>query len=202
MLKIGLTGGIGSGKTAVSDLFEKLGAPVIDTDIIARDLVNNDTAILAELSKTFGVSILKQDGSLDRKKLAEIVFNDDEKKQQLESILHPRIRREVQHKIHDLSQATLSPGYVIIVVPLLFETGFDDIADHTIAVISDEATRIERISKRDNRSLDEIRSIINSQTDDPTRIKLADEVIENNSNINHLRHQVARLHSKFSQLSD
>lgn len=202
MLKIGLTGGIGSGKTAASDLFEKLGAPVIDTDIIARDLVNNDTAILAELSKTFGVAILKQDGSLDRKKLAEIVFNDDEKKQQLESILHPRIRREVQHKINDLSQATPSPGYVIIVVPLLFETGFDGIADHTIAVISDEATRIERISKRDNRSLDEIRSIINSQTDDPTRIKLADEVIENNSNINHLQHQVARLHSKFSQLSD
>ena len=121
---------------------------------------------------------------------------------QLEGILHPRIRREVQHKINDLSQATPSPGYVIIVVPLLFETGFDDIADHTIAIISDEATRIERISKRDNRSLDEIRSIINNQTDDPTRIKLADEVIKNNSNINHLQHQVTRLHSKFSQLSD
>ena len=202
MLKVGLTGGIGSGKTAVSDLFAKLGVPIIDTDIIARKLVDDDKDTLTEITDIFGEDILKDAGGLDRSKLARIVFNDDDKKQQLENILHPRIRDRVLREVAELSQLRSPASYVIIVVPLLFETGFDDIVDTSLAVIADESIRIERIQHRDNRSLDEIRSIIDSQTDDETRINLADEIIENNNDFSHLEQQVASLHKKFSQASD
>ena len=202
MLKVGLTGGIGSGKTAVSDLFAKLGAPVIDTDIIARQLVDDDKDTLTEITDIFGEDILNDAGVLDRSKLASIVFNDDEKKQQLENILHPKIRDRVLREVAELSQLRAPASYVIIVVPLLFETGFDDIVDTSLAVIADKPIRIERIQHRDNRSLDEIQSIIDSQTDDETRINLADEIIENNNDFSHLEQQVASLHKKFSQASD
>jgi len=129
MLKVGLTGGIGSGKTAVSDLFEKMGAPVIDTDILARQLVDDDPGVLSEITDIFGKDVLGSDGRLDRKKLASIVFNDNEQKQKLENILHPRIRSEVLRQVQSLSHTKSLAHYVIIVVPLLFETGFDDIAD-------------------------------------------------------------------------
>ena len=202
MLKVGLTGGIGSGKTAVSDLFAKLGVPIIDTDIIARKLVDDDKDTLTEITDIFGEDILKDAGGLDRSKLARIVFNDDEKKQQLENILHPRIRDRVLREVAELSQLRSPASYVIIVVPLLFETGFDDIVDTSLAVIADESIRIERIKHRDNRSLGDIQSIIDSQTDDETRIKLADSIIENNNDFSHLEQQVASLHKKFSQASD
>ena len=202
MLKVGLTGGIGSGKTAVSDLFAKLGAPIIDTDIIARKLVDDDKDTLTEITDIFGEDILKDAGGLDRSKLARIVFNDDDKKQQLENILHPRIRDRVLREVAELSQLRSPASYVIIVVPLLFETGFDDIVDTSLAVIADESIRIERIKHRDNRSLGDIQSIIDSQTDDETRIKLADSIIENNNDFSHLEQQVASLHKKFSQASD
>jgi dephospho-CoA kinase len=201
MLKVGLTGGIGSGKTAVSDLFDKMGAPVIDTDIIARQLVD-DPGVLAEISETFGKGALGADGSLDRKKLASIVFNDTKQKQKLENILHPRIRNEVLRQVQALSHTESPAHYVIIVVPLLFETGFDDIADLTLAVIAEEAVRIKRIQHRDMRSLDEIQAIIDSQTDDKTRIMMADEIIENNNDFKQLEQKVALLDKKFSQLSD
>ena len=201
MLKVGLTGGIGSGKTAVSDLFDKMGAPVIDTDIIARQLVD-DPGVLTEISETFGKSALGADGRLDRKKLASIVFNDNKQKQKLENILHPRIRSEVLRQVQALSHSESPAHYVIIVVPLLFETGFDDIADLTVAVIAEEPVRIRRIQHRDSRSLDEIQAIIDSQTDDKTRIMMADEIIENNNDFKQLEQNVVLLDKKFSQLSD
>ena len=202
MLKVGLTGGIGSGKTAVSELFEKKGIPVIDTDIIARQLVDDDPGVLNEITRLFGKDVLGADGRLDRKKLASIVFNDDQLKQKLENILHPRIRSEVLRQLQVLSSIETPAHYAIIVVPLLFETGFDDIADITVAVIAEEAIRIERIQQRDMRSLDEIRAIIDTQTDDRTRIMKADETIENNNDFKQLEQKVEHLHKKFSHLSD
>ena len=202
MLKVGLTGGIGSGKTVVSDLFEKMGAPVIDTDIIARQLVADDPDVLSEITEIFGKDVLDVDGRLDRKKLAGIVFNDNKQKQKLENILHPRIRSEVLHQVEALSGIESPAHYAIIVVPLLFETGFDDITDFTVAVIAEEHTRIKRIQQRDMRSLDEIQAIIDSQTDDKTKIKMADEIIENNNDFKQLEQKVQLLHKKFSQLSD
>ena len=202
MLKVGLTGGIGSGKTAVSDLFEKAGAPVIDTDIIARQLVDDNPAVLTEIVETFGKDILGAGGELDRKKLAAIVFNDTDKKQVLENILHPRIRSEVLRQVQALSDTQSPAPYVIIVVPLLFETGFDDIVDITVAIIAEREIRIQRIQKRDNRTLDEIQAIIDTQTDDETRKKMADEIIENNNDFNQLEQVITLLDNKFSQLSD
>lgn len=202
MLKVGLTGGIGSGKTAVSELFEKKGVPVIDTDIIARQLVDDDPDVLKEITEVFGKDALGVDGRLDRRKLGSIVFNDDQLKQKLENILHPRIRSEVLRQVQALSSIETPAHYAIIVVPLLFETGFDDIADITVAVIAEEPVRINRIQQRDMRSLDEIQAIIDSQTDDKTRIMKADETIENNNDFKQLEQKVERLHKKFSHLSD
>ena len=202
MLKVGLTGGIGSGKTTVSDLFEKMGAPVIDTDIIARQLVADDPDVLSEITEIFGKDVLSVDGRLDRKKLANIVFNDKKQKLKLENTLHPRIRSEVLRQVQELSGTESPTHYVIIVVPLLFETGFDDIVDLTVAVIADEPIRINRIQQRDMRSLDEIQAIIAGQTDDKTRIRMADEIIENNNDFKQLEQKVELLHNKFRQLSD
>lgn len=202
MLKVGLTGGIGSGKSAVSSVFERLGIPVIDTDVIAHDLVNNNESILKQISDTFGPDLLKLNGELNRKKLAQLVFNKKENKQSLENILHPRIKSEVLRQIQRLNTSQSPPAYLIIVIPLLIESDYHDIIDRILVVIADEAVRIARVQKRDKRSLSEIRAIINNQVDDSTRLDEADDIIENNSNINMIDKQVEDLHEKFLHLSE
>ncbi len=201
MLTIGLTGGIGSGKTTVSNLFENLGVAVIDTDVIARELVNNNASVLNEIIGVFGQTILDQNGTLDRKKLAQIVFNQKKEKKQLENILHPRIRTEVDSQIQAFSSDTIPPQYVIVVIPLLFETGFRDLIDRILVVISDEKIRIERVKQRDNRDMDEIQSIINCQVTDETRTSEADDIIKNNNDFKELESQVQQLHKKYTNLS-
>ncbi len=201
MLIVGLTGGIGSGKTAVSNLFENLGVPVIDTDVIARQLVNNNTSVLNEIISVFGQTILKPNGTLDRKKLAQVIFHQKEEKQLLENILHPRIRIEVNSKIQSFNSDTAPPQYIIVVIPLLFETGFRDLIDRILVVISDAKTRIERVKQRDNRDVDEIRSIINSQVTDERRTSEADDIIENNGDFKQLESQIRHLHKKYTKLS-
>ena len=201
MLKVGLTGGIGSGKTSVSNVFEKLGTPVIDTDVIARELVDNNEDILQQIADTFGPDVLTHNGGLDRKKLAQIVFNDKQNKQSLEKILHPEIKAEVSRQINILSTRRKPPAYIIIVVPLLIESNYQDIIDRILVVIADQAVRIARVQKRDNRSLSEVEAIINNQVDDSTRLAEADDIIENNSNINTIEEKVKDLHEKYLRLS-
>ena len=201
MLKVGLTGGIGSGKTSVSDLFKNLGTPVIDTDVIAHDLVNNNEAVLAQISDTFGADVLKPNGELNRKKLAHLVFSKKEHKQSLEKILHPKIESEVLHQIKKLSSSHNPPAYVIVVVPLLIEANYRDLIDRILAVIADEEVRISRVQQRDKRSLSEIRAIISNQVDDSTRLNEADDIIENNSDINVIENQVENLHEMYLHLS-
>ena len=200
MLKIGLTGGIGSGKTAVSDLFGKLGAAVIDTDRIARDLVNNNPVILNRLITTFGPDIIDEQGRLNRKQLGKLVFNDPRQRKKLEALLHPEIRKEVVKRLEQLSREART-AYVIIVVPLLLETDFRTLVDRVLVVLADSEKRISRIQARDGRSLDEIRSIIASQASDDQRRNAADDIIENNSNINDLEKQVEKLHERYLGLS-
>ena len=202
MLKVGLTGGIGSGKTSVSRVFEKLGIPVIDTDVIAHDLVNNNGSILKQITDTFGTDLLTLNGELNRKKLAQLVFNKIENKQSLEKILHPRIKSEVLYQIERLNSGQNPPAYAIIVIPLLIESDYHDIIDRILVVIADEAVRIARVQKRDKRSLSEIRAIINNQVDDSTRLGEADDIIENNSNINMIDKQVKDLHEKLLHLPE
>jgi dephospho-CoA kinase len=201
MLKVGLTGGIGSGKSSVSDLFEELGVPVIDTDVIAHDLVNNNEAILQQISDVFGADILKINGELNRKKLAQIVFHKKENKQSLERILHPEIKSEVIHQVQKLISRKKPPAYVIIVVPLLIEAKYHDIIDRILVVIADEAIRVARVQKRDHRTASDIRAIIKNQVDDSKRLDQADDIIENNSNIREIEKQVKVLHEKYLGLS-
>jgi len=202
MLKVGLTGGIGSGKTSVSNLFADLGIPVIDTDVIAHHLVNDNRSVLKEISDTFGKDVLKLNGDLDRQKLARIVFNSKDNKQLLEKILHPKIASEVNQQLNKLNSSQNPPDYVIIVVPLLIETSFHELIDRILAVIADEDIRIERVQQRDNRSLGEIRAIINNQVDDEKRLNEADDIVKNNSDIKDLSLQVEKLHKTYLRLSE
>jgi len=201
MLKIGLTGGIGSGKTTVSDLFKNLQVAVIDTDVIAHDLVNKNSAVLSEIAEIFGESVINADGELNRQQLAKIVFNNKTKKQQLEDILHPKIREHVKRQINALQENPHQASYCIVVIPLLFETEFDDLIDRVLVVVADKQTRIQRITERDNRSLDEIHSIISTQVSDETRIAKADDVLSNNSDISSLESQVIQLDKIYRELS-
>ncbi len=201
MLKIGLTGGIGSGKTTVSNLFVSLGVPVIDTDVIAHELTNNKL-VLDEIINCLGKTLLDQNGKLNRKALAQLVFDKLENRQKLENILHPKIRDAVNEKIHLLCSSNPDLTYIIIVIPLLIETDysktdFSKMIDRVLVVMSDEKDRIKRISQRDNRNMDEIRSIISAQASDRQRIDIADDIIKNNSDISELDTQVEKLHTKF-----
>ncbi len=196
MLKIGLTGGIGSGKTAVSNIFEGLGINIIDTDVISRNLINQDKSTLKAVLETFGEGILTSDHSIDRKKLAHTVFSDKDKKQLLEDILHPKIRDEVNKQILSLSQSS-APDYIIVVIPLLLETGFNNIIDRVLVVLADEDRRIDRVLQRDKRKRDEIHSIMTHQVDDKQRLEAADDIIDNNSNLKHLQSQVRQLDKKY-----
>lgn len=196
MLSIGLTGGIGSGKTTVAKLFADLGVPVIDTDVISHQLTNTDE-VLKEIQCAFGSDALLKDGSLNRKQLASIVFADTAAKQQLETILHPRIRQQTFERVNAISDR----AYVIIVVPLLLETDFHTLVDRILVVDADEQTQMQRVQQRDNRSKDEIQQILNSQTDRQSRLCQADEVIDNNGHPDQLKLAVQALHEKYLELS-
>ncbi len=202
MLIIGLTGGIGSGKTTVSNLFESLGVPIIDTDVIARELVDNDLSVLAEITDAFGKTILDKNGLLDRNKLAKIVFNQKQKKQQLEKILHPKIRIEVEKAIKVCREKLNRPRYIIVVIPLLFETNFHQLIDKILVVVANEENKIKRIIQRDGRSPEDILSIIKSQVSDSKRISEADDIIENNCDIKELEGKIQELHHKFSNTAN
>lgn len=201
MLRIGLTGGIGSGKTSVSDRFAKLGIPVIDTDVIAHELVDKDPGVLQAISNTFGEQVLMPGGGLNRKILAQIVFNDKESKQLLERLLHPRIEDEVNQQVQHLISSNTQPDYAIIVVPLLIEANYHGLVDRILVVTADEQKRIERVQQRDNRSLDEIHAIISNQVDEGKRQSEADDIIENSSNIKNLDVQIKKLHEKYKGLA-
>jgi dephospho-CoA kinase len=201
MLKVGLTGGIGSGKTAASNLFHDLGIHIIDTDLITHELINNDQSVLKRILASFGPGVLNEEGKIDRKKLAQIVFKDKENKQRLETILHPEIRNEVNRQIQTCNSSDSPPAYIIIVIPLLLETDFHALVDRILVVTSDESIRIERIKQRDNRSLDEIQAIIASQVSDEKRLNAADDIIENNKDFSTLATNVSLLHEKYTHLT-
>ena len=195
MLKVGLTGGIGVGKSVVSNQFLKLGVPVIDTDVIAHELVDPGTAALAEIVDAFGEKIRTKDGELDRKRLGRIVFSNAGEKDKLEAILHPRIRKVVLEQLQELSAP-----YCILVVPLLIETDFIDLVDKVLVVDAPDAHRIRWIQKRNQLSEAEIRNIIDAQTSRGERFVLADYVIANDNTVDKLRTGVIALHERI--LSD
>lgn len=197
MLKIGVTGGLGSGKTAVSQAFARLGVPVIDTDDISRALTSVEGAALPRLREAFGDSIFSADGSLNRKALRALILNDSVAKSRLETILHPMILQEVTNQL-----ARVNDSFVMIVVPLLVETGaYDNIINRVLVVDCDEATQVHRALARGGWEESEIRAMMAAQASRQTRLKQADDVINNDGGIDALTAQVAALNEKYHALA-
>lgn len=172
---IGLTGGIASGKSTVSDIFKNLGIKVYDGDIIAKDIMAKEEVIL-ELKKNFGKDIFDNEGRLNRKKFKEIVFNNKEKLEILNGIVHPKVIKE----FYNIKKETNTKDIVLFDVPLLFETGIDKLCDRVIVVDIDENIQIERIIARDEITIELAKKIIEKQMDRKIKISKADYIIENN----------------------
>ena len=177
MIKVGITGGIGSGKSTACKVFRTMGIPVFDADSVAKQLMDTDLVIREQLIQLFGSSVYQSNQTIDRKYLAGIVFNDPSSLEQLNAIIHPAVRNAFE----DWFQAQQSP-YIIHEAAILFESGFYKMMDKTIAVVTDEAERIERVMKRNAMTEEQIRLRIRNQWTDEQRIKLADFVIGNNDN--------------------
>lgn len=199
MLIIALTGGIGSGKTTVSEIFKSKNIPVIDTDIIARQIVEPDKPAYIEIIKIFGKEILNNDNSINRQALRKLIFSSTEKRLQLERILHPVIWQEVKSQL-----SSLTSPYCIIVVPLLFENLTKITAvkfDRILVIDAEEEIQIKRSQKRDNSDIEMIKNIMKSQVSRQTRIDAADDIILNTDNLDSLNKQVVKLHQLYIKLS-
>lgn len=197
-LIIGLTGGIGCGKTSVSKRFSELGVCVIDTDQISRQMTQRGGASISEIRRDFGDSFITEEGSLDRERMRALVFNDEPSRRRLESILHPLIQTEAFR-----IAASALPPYLIMVVPLLLETpGYRDRIDLVLTVGCDEQSQIERTMKRSGLSEQEVRSIMSAQITWQDRIQQSDDLIINNGDLAHLEDQVDSLHLKYLSLSN
>ena len=189
MIVVGLTGGIGSGKSAVTKIFESLGVKVVDADVASRQPVMKGEPALKKIAEKFGANILTSEGELDRRKLREIIFNDNSAKDWLENLLHPLIH---QILIDDLTSA--SSSYAILVSPLLFETNQKDLCSKTIVIDTSEDRQIDRTSKRDNVEPSQVKLIIDSQIDRKSRNELADIIILNDGSLQELEEKVKKFH--------
>jgi dephospho-CoA kinase len=193
---VGLTGGIGSGKTAVSDRFAKHGIKVVDADVISREVVEPGSTALNEIAAHFGQGILLPDGTLDRAQLRQKIFHSAEEKQWLEQLLHPLIATET------LRQLDAADGpYVIYVSPLLVEGGQKAICDRLLVVDVSEATQLQRTMQRDNNDEAQVKRIIASQASREERLAQADDVIENSAGLAELLQQADALHSRYIALA-
>lgn len=196
-LRIGLTGGIASGKTAVSDRFAELGATVIDTDVIARQVVASGQPALAEIRAAFGDDVFNDNGALDRSAMRQLVFADDASRKQLEAILHPKIQAETLRQ----AQAAVGP-YTIVVVPLLAGSPLREHVDRVLVVDCDEETQIRRLLARDDGSEEQARRILAAQASRDERLAIADDVIENNASLAALDEQVSAFHDRYLALAN
>ncbi|HEY5603511.1 MAG TPA: dephospho-CoA kinase [Gammaproteobacteria bacterium] len=196
MLTIGLTGGLGSGKSTVAGLFKALGVPVYDTDAIARELVEPGQPALQQIIQVFSKKILDANGQLDRQKLKQQVFASEVDRNKLEAILHPRIRESLLAKIQQCNTP-----YCIAVIPLLVEKHWQDIVDRVLVVDAPEAIQIQRTQQRDQLSESLIRRIINSQISREERLAVADDVIDNNGAPDTLQARVNQLHKNYLKLA-
>jgi len=197
MLKIGVTGGLGAGKSTVAEIFAQHGVPVIDTDEISHELTAQNGAAIPQIREAFGEAVFKSDGSLDRNALRARILADESAKQQLEGILHPLIRGEVARSLAELERP-----YVLVVVPLLVETGaYDDMLDRVLVVDCSEETQIQRALARGGWSEAEIRAMLLKQSSREARLARADDVIDSGCRLSEVADQVAALHKKYLKLS-
>ena len=197
MFVVGLTGGIGSGKSTVADAFAELGVPVIDTDVIARELTAPGGAALDAIRAVFGEAVMQADGTLDRAALRRRVFADVAARNRLEAILHPAIRQRVE-----LALARLTARYALVVIPLLVETGaYRDVLQRTLVVDCPEALQVARVMARSGLVRDEVMAILAAQATRAERLAVADDVILNTASPEALRAEVASLHQRYLRLA-
>jgi dephospho-CoA kinase len=195
-LIVGLTGGIASGKSLVGAMFVKLGASLIDTDIVAREVVALGEPGLATVAAEFGPQVLLPSGELNRPRLRSLVFADDDKRRRLESITHPLIRSRTRAKLADL-EAT----YALVAVPLLVETSFGELVDRILVVDCPESAQLERLVRRDAIPRDEALAMVRAQVDRAPRLKAAHDVIDNSGTPDATRRQVETLHRVYLDLA-
>ena len=196
MLRIGLTGGIGSGKTTVADMFANHGVPAIDADEIARALVAPYQPAYDEIIEAFGRDIVDGDGNIDRDKLRRLVFDDTQRRRELEAILWSRVRTEIHHQ-----SVELDAPYCIIVIPLLIEADQLDLVERVLVVDLDEEKQVQRVGARSGFSEAEVGKIIAAQIERSERLRHADDVIENNAGMASLEAQVEKLHRRYLALA-
>ena len=191
-LRVGLTGGIASGKSTVAEMFAAYGVPVIDTDVIAREVVTPGQPALAEIREAFGPGVIAADGTLDRAAMRAIVFGDDAARRRLEAIVHPRIG------IATAEQADAAGGdYQIIVVPLLVESSLRAFVDRVLVVDCDEETQVARLLARDAESEAQARRMLAAQSSRAERLAMADDVVSNEGDLEQTREQVRALHRRY-----
>lgn len=191
---IGLTGGVASGKSTVAGYFSAYGIQIISADVIAKNQLSESSPTLNKVIELFGVSILNDEEKLDRSKLRELIFKNDQAREQLNAIMHPAILKDMFEQAKEAQSA-----YVILEIPLLVETGMQAHLDRIVVVDIDYNLQLQRIMQRDNCSQIHAEQIIAAQIDPQTRLNAADDVINNNSGTIKLEHQVALLHAKYSK---
>jgi len=194
---VGLTGGIGCGKSTVADLFAELGAGIIDTDVISHQLTQNGGEAIAAIRASFGNDYITDGGALDRAKMRGLIFSDVTAKQRLELILHPLILEQAKAQLRQLQ----TKPYIIIVVPLLPESpAFRQLVQRVLVVDCDEATQIKRVTGRNRMTAPEVLAIITQQVPRAECLKLADDVIHNDDGLGNLAEQVTVLHGHYSNM--
>ena len=205
MLVIALTGGIGSGKTTVSEIFKSKNIPIIDTDIIARQIVEKDKPAYYEIIKLFGEKIVDKDKNIDRHALRELIFSSEKKRIHLESILHPLIWNEVVSQLELIKSSSVMPPYCLVVVPLLLENISKTkpvIFDRILVVDVKEETQIKRTKERDNSDDLIIINIIKNQVSRQVRNDAADDIILNTGDLDSLNKKVDNLHQQYMALAN
>lgn len=191
---VGLTGGIGSGKTAASDCFAALGIEVVDADQVARQVVEPGSPALAAIHEHFGDRAVQDDGTLDRSALREIIFHDKAEKHWLEALLHPLIRAEIERQLHGSRSA-----YSLLVSPLLLETGQDALVDRVLLIDVPEALQLARTRERDQSSEETVRAIMDSQMSREQRRERADDIIVNDGDLAQLQSRVREMHEQYCE---
>ncbi|MCU7555545.1 dephospho-CoA kinase [Alteromonas sp. ASW11-19] len=193
---VGLTGGIGSGKSLVTDCFSALGIDVIDADVIARQVVEPGSDGLARIASRFGDPVLHPDGTLNRQALREIVFHNPDQKQWLDALLHPLIRESMNSAIRASTSA-----YAVLAVPLLIENNLTAMADRVLVIDCPEDLQLKRAMQRDGSSEQTIRNIMQAQASRATRLAHADDIIDNSGTREATRHHVANLHTRYLSMA-
>ena len=195
---VGLTGGIGSGKSTVADIFADLGARVVDTDVIAHELTGSQGAAIPEIAEVFGHSVLRAEWGLDRAAMRRLVFSDPSARSRLQAILHPMIRRESEARCLSASGAP----YVLLVVPLLLESGgYRQRVDRILVVDCDEGVQVTRVMARSGLTDEEVRAIMTTQASRAERLAAADDVLENTQGRENLRARIDTLHQRYLELA-